>query len=80
MTKQSREYYIYILTNKGNSVLYIGVTRDLTRRVFEHREKVIEGFTKKYNVTKLVYYEIFDDPESAITREKQLRAGSRQKR
>ena len=68
------------MTNKNNTVLYTGVTNDLQRRVYEHKEKLIEGFTKKYNVVKLVYYEIFDDPENAITREKQIKAGSRQKK
>jgi putative endonuclease len=73
-------FYVFILTNKWNRVLYTGVTNDLGRRVFEHREKMVEGFTKKYNVTKLVYCEVFSDAFSAITREKQLKAGSRQKK
>ena len=73
-------FYVYILTNKWNRVLYTGVTNDLRRRVFEHREKMVESFTKKYNVTKLVYYEVFPDALSAITREKQIKAGSRQKK
>lgn len=73
-------FYVYILTNKWNRVLYTGVTNNLKRRVFEHREKMVESFTKKYNVTKLVYYEIFPDALSAITREKQIKAGSRQKK
>ncbi len=73
-------YYIYILTNKNNSVLYVGVTNDIVRRIWEHKSKSIEGFTKKYNVDKLVYYEKFDDPNSAIAREKQLKAGSRKKK
>ena len=68
------------MTNKNNTVLYTGVTNNLQKRVYEHKEKLVEGFTKKYNVVKLVYYEIFDDPESAITREKQIKAGSRQKK
>jgi putative endonuclease len=62
-------FYVYILTNKRNSVLYTGVTNDLGRRVYEHREKKVESFTKKYNVTKLVYCEVFPDALSAITRE-----------
>jgi putative endonuclease len=61
-------------------VLYTGVTSDLPRRMGEHRSKVVDGFTKRYNVTKLVYYETFDDPISAITREKQIKGGSRQKK
>ncbi len=76
----NKQYYVYIMTNKRNSVLYTGVTNDLRRRVYEHREKLVDGFTEKYNVTKLVYYEIFQDPENAIMREKQIKAGSRQKK
>jgi len=75
-----REYYVYILTNKHNTVLYTGITNDLKRRVYEHKEKLVDGFTKKYNITKLVYYEVFEDPENAILREKQIKAGSRQKK
>ena len=76
----SEQYYIYIITNQYNTVLYTGVSNDLIRRVYEHKEKLIAGFTKKYNVNKLVYYEIFTDINSAITREKQIKAGSRQKK
>ena len=76
----STQYYVYIMTNKRNTVLYTGVTNDLRRRVYEHKEKLADGFTKKYNITKLVYYEIFLDPENAIMREKHLKAGSRQKK
>jgi len=65
-----KQYYIYIMTNKSNRVLYTGVTNDLKRRVYEHRNKLVEGFTKKYNVVKLVYYEIFENSYSAISREK----------
>ena len=68
------------MTNKNNTVLYTGITNDLKRRVYEHKEKLVDGFTKKYNVTKLVYYEVFEDPENAILREKQIKAGSRQKK
>jgi putative endonuclease len=68
------------MTNKNNGVLYTGITNDLKRRVYEHREKFVSGFTGKYNVTKLVYYEILEDPENAILREKQIKAGSRQKK
>ena len=74
------QYYVYIMTNKRNTVLYTGVTNDLKRRVYEHKGKLVDGFTKKYNITKLVYYEIFQDPENAIMREKQIKAGSRQKK
>ncbi len=73
-------FYIYILTNKRNTVLYTGVTNDLKRRIYEHKEKITDGFTKKYGVTKLVYYELLDDPENAILREKQIKGGSRQKK
>ena len=68
------------MTNKRNTVLYTGITNDLKRRVYEHKEKLVDGFTKKYNITKLVYYEVFADPENAILREKQIKAGSRQKK
>jgi len=76
----SKQYYVYIMTNKRNTVLYTGVTSDLRRRVYEHREKLGDGFTGKYNITKLVYYEIFQDAENAIMREKQVKAGSRQRK
>jgi len=68
------------MTNKHNTVLYTGITNNLKRRVYEHKEKLIDGFTKKYRVTKLVHYEVFQDPENAILREKQLKAGSRQRK
>ena len=76
----TRQYYVYIMANENNTVLYTGVTRDLKRRVYEHKEKLVGGFTKKYNVTKLVYYEIVEDVESAILREKQIKGGSRRKK
>ena len=69
--------YVYLMTNKLDTVIYTGVTADLLRRVYEHREGLVDGFTKKYNVKKLVYYEIADDIESAIAREKQIKSGSR---
>ena len=72
--------YIYILTNYSNSVLYTGVTSDLKKRVWEHKQKFVLGFTKKYNVTKLVYYEVFEDIQEAIIREKMIKAGSRKKK
>ena len=71
--RKEYNYYVYILTNKSNKVLYIGVTNDLIRRVFEHKSKQVEGFSKKYNLNKLVYYETTSDVKSAIRREKQLK-------
>ena len=65
------------MTNKWNKVLYTGVTNDLVRRVQEHKEKITKGFTKRYNVNKLVYYEVTESIESAILREKQIKGGSR---
>lgn len=73
MSKDAKQYYVYILTNKGNTVLYIGVTNNLERRIFEHKNKLVEGFTKKYNLNKLIYYEMTEDINSAIEREKQLK-------
>ena len=67
------QYFDYILTNKSNKVLYVGVTNNLERRMFEHKNKMIDGFTKKYNLTKLVYFEETSDVKSAIEREKQLK-------
>ena len=69
--------YIYILFNKRNGTLYTGVTSNLVQRIYQHKNKVIDGFSKKYNLDKLGYYEAFDDIESAIVREKQIKAGSR---
>jgi len=68
------------MTNKYNTVLYTGVTSNLNKRVYEHREKFVEGFTKRYRITKLVYYEVYDEVHSAIAREKQIKAGSRRKK
>ena len=73
----SKQYYIYILTNKLNTVFYTGVTDNLVKRVYQHKNKFVVGFTQKYNVTKLVYYEIYKSPIEAITREKQIKGGSR---
>jgi putative endonuclease len=75
-----RSYAVYIMANENNSVLYTGVTNDLTRRVAEHRTGAMPGFTKRYNVKKLVYYEFFGSIELAIGREKQLKRGSRRKK
>jgi putative endonuclease len=68
------------MSNKNNTVLYTGITNNLERRIFEHKEKMAEGFTKRYNVTKLVYYEMFTDSHDAIQREKQIKDGSRKKK
>ena len=76
----TKQGFVYILTNTYNKVLYTGVTSDLKKRIYEHRNKLAPGFTKKYNCTKLVYYEISADIETAIAREKQMKAGSREKK
>lgn len=74
-------YYVYIMTNKKDGVLYVGVTNNLIKRIWEHKEKTNKlSFTSKYNLDKLVYFETYTDPENAIKREKQLKAGSRQKK
>jgi len=75
-----RQPCVYIMTNKNHTVLYTGVTSDLPKRVFEHRGKLVKGFTAKYNCDILVYYEIHGDMETAISREKQIEAGSRKKK
>ena len=75
-----KQYYIYILTNKYNRVLYTGVTSNLINRVYEHKAKLKGGFTSKYNVDKLVYFEVYNDPYTAIEREKQIKGGSREKK
>ncbi len=72
-----KQYYVYILANSTNVALYTGVTNDLKRRVYEHKERFVNGFPERYEINKLVYYEIFNDPENAILREKQLKSGSR---
>jgi len=71
--KKNKQYYVYILTNKSNKVIYTGVTNDLERRMFEHKNKLVDGFTKRYNLMKLVYYEVTEDAQSAIRKEKQLK-------
>jgi len=68
------------MTNKRNTVLYTGITNDLRRRVYEHQAKIVEGFTRRYNIDKLVYYEVCQNAESAILREKQIKGGSRAKK
>jgi putative endonuclease len=68
------------MANQNNTVLYTGVTNNLLRRVYEHKQRLVDGFTKRYNVDKLVYYEVFADVGDAITREKQIKASSRKKK
>ena len=75
--EMDKQYCVYIMTNKWNQVLYTGVTNDLKRRVSEHKNKLVKGFTEKYHVDKLVYYDVGDDIEGAILREKQIKGGSR---
>ena len=75
-----KQYRVYILTNDRHTVLYTGVTRDLKRRVHQHREKLLPGFTRRYNVSKLVYYECTENAATAIAREKQIEAGPRRKK
>jgi len=70
---RSRQYYVYIMTNRRHSPLYVGVTNDLVRRVYEHRNRLAKGFASKYNITMLMYYETTESVESAIAREKQLK-------
>ena len=74
-----KEYYVYIMSNKSGT-LYTGVTNDLERRVYEHKNKLIEGFTKRYNITQLVFYESTDDVTAAIAREKQIKGMLRSKK
>ncbi len=80
MPVQIKNAYVYILTNRNRSVLYIGVTNDLRRRIYEHKNGCGSSFTKKYNLDRLVYYEYLDRLDTAIAREKQIKAGSREKK
>ena len=73
----NKQYYVYILFNKINGTLYVGVTNDLVKRVWQHKNKFVEGFTKRYGTDKLGYYEVCYDINSAIAREKQLKSGNR---
>lgn len=73
-------YFVYMLTNQNNTVLYTGVTNNLKRRLYEHQHNLIDGFTKKYNVHKLVYFDYTSDINSAIAREKQIKGWSRAKK
>ena len=75
-----KSYFVYILTNWNNKVMYIGITNNLERRMYEHKHKLVDGFTKRYNVNKLVYYEVTLDIHEAIRREKQLKGFKRSKK
>lgn len=77
---ENKQYVVYILTNDNETTLYVGVTGDLSRRLVEHQEKLIEGFTSAYQLQKLVYYEVAENPEVTIAREKQLKKWSRKKK
>ena len=76
----TKNYYVYLLTNWNNKVIYVGVTNDLNRRVYEHKNKLISGFTKKYNLNKLVYFEETCDINAAINREKEIKKWRREKK
>lgn len=77
MTRQS---YVYLMANKWNTVIYTGVTSDLRKRIYQHKQELVDGFSKKYKIHKLVYFEVFDDIKNAILREKQIKGGSRGKK
>jgi putative endonuclease len=77
---RDKKGYVYMMTNPGHTVVYTGVTGDLKKRVWEHKQKLADGFTQRYNATKLVYYEAFNSIVDAIAREKQIKAGSRKKK
>jgi putative endonuclease len=75
-----KQYYVYIATNKKNTVLYTGITNDLSKRIYQHKNKLTKGFTEKYNVNKLVYYELFNHPQEAIMAEKKIKGWLRKKK
>lgn len=75
-----RQFAVYIVTNKSHSVFYTGFTNGLSRRLYEHKNKLVDGFTKKYNIDKLVYYEFHNNPVEAIAREKQIKDWRREKK
>ncbi len=75
-----KQMCVYMMANPTNTVVYVGVTGNLLRRVLEHKQKKLDGFTKRYNVTKLVYYEVTENPESAILREKEIKKWRREKK
>ena len=74
-----KDFYVYILNNKSNT-LYTGITNDLTRRLYDHKNKLINGFAKKYNLNRLIYFEMFNNPDDAIRREKQIKGWLRKKK
>ena len=76
----SKYYYTYIATNKNNTTLYTGVTNNLERRSFEHKNKLVNGFTSKYNICKIVWYDVFDSPSEAISAEKKIKGWTRAKK
>ncbi|MHB2154791.1 GIY-YIG nuclease family protein [Calditrichota bacterium GD2] len=78
--KDFKYYFVYIMTNWNNKIMYVGITNNLMRRVYEHKNKLIDGFTKKYNINKLVYYETFQDVRAAIEREKEIKKWRREKK
>jgi putative endonuclease len=69
-------YYVYIIASRKDGAIYLGVTNDIIRRIYEHRTKAAPSFSSRYNITRLVWFEIYDDPISAISREKELKSGS----
>ena len=77
---KEKHFYVYLLTNCNNKVMYVGVTNDLQRRLYEHKNKLVQGFTEKYNVDKLVYFEETDDVNSALAREKEIKKWRREKK
>ena len=76
----NKQYYVYLISNKNNTTIYTGITSDLKRRIWEHKNSITKGFSSKYNLHKLLYYEVYQDPENAIIREKQIKSGSREKK
>ena len=80
LTFMNGYYFVYIMSNEMDTVLYTGVTNNLKKRVYQHKEKLTDGFTKKYDLKKLVYYEVLEDAYNAIAREKKIKAGSRHKK
>lgn len=80
LSREEKHGFVYMLMNFGNTVIYTGVINNLPKRIFEHKQKLVDGFSKKYSLNKLVYFEMFDDIKNAIVREKQIKAGSRKKK